>query len=165
MTESISRQSEAEEPLAGPLRHEDGRPIVAPRFVGALVSIGEAVFMTSAGAPPPERLGWLAGELEDFLARAGFRTRWLLRLAVLAVSVLAPLAAGRMPPIHRLALRERARALTLLERSRMGAPVLAVKALLCVLYYEHPDAAREIGFDGACLTRLAPANGAKATRR
>lgn len=153
MTESISRQSAAEAPLTGPLRHADGRPIVSPRLVAALVAIGEAVFMTSAGAPPPERLAWLGSELEDFLARAGARTRWLLWLAALAVSVLAPLAAGRMPPIGRLALRERARALSLLERSRLGAPVLAVKALLCVLYYEHPDAARQIGFDGLCLTR------------
>jgi hypothetical protein len=150
MAESISRRSTGETALV-PLRHESGRPIVSARLVGALVAVGEAVFSTSAGAPPPERLRWLGAELEDFLARAGTRTRWLLRLAVLAVSLLAPLSAGRMPPLRRLSLRERARALTLLERSRLGAPVLAVKALLCVLYYEHPDAANEIGFDGVCL--------------
>ncbi len=89
-------------------------------------------------------------ELEDFLARAGARTRFLYGAAVLALTVLAPLVIGRLPPLGRLPVRERARALSVLEHSRFGAPVLAVKALLCVLYYEHPDAAREVGFDGEC---------------
>jgi len=28
--------------------------------------------------------------------------------------------------------------------------VLALKSILSLLYFEHPDAAREIGFDAAC---------------
>jgi hypothetical protein len=143
MDESISTD------LVGPLRHEDGRPIVRARTLRRLRVVAEAVFSTEHGAPPAARLDWLLAELEDFLARAGSRTRGVLGLAVFAVTVLAPLFAGHLPPLGRLPLRERARALTLLERSRFGAPVLAVKALLCVLYYEHPDAAREVGFDGA----------------
>ena len=42
-------------------------------------------------------------------------------------------------------------ALTQMEKSPLvAAPLLAIKALLCTLYYEQPDAAREIGADDAC---------------
>lgn len=136
--------------ISGPLRQKDGSSIVGRRFLTELRAVAEAVFSTERGAPPRERVDWLMLEMEDFLARAGARTRWVIRLALLSVTLLAPLFAGHLPPIRRLPVRERARALTLLERSRFGAPVLAVKALLCVLYYEHPDAAREVGFDGQC---------------
>ena len=135
-----------------PLRHDSGRRIVSERLVASLSAVAEAVFTTETGPPDPERMQWLARELEDFLARSGARTRFLLGLASFAVAIAAPLFAGRLPPLRRLPLRERARALALMEDSRFGAPVLAVKALLCVLYYEHPAAAESVGFDGACLT-------------
>lgn len=96
-------------------------------------------------------MDWLALELEDFLARSGAQTRLVFRLSLFAVSVLAPLSIGRFRSLASLPVAERARALGSLE-DRFGPPVLAVKALLCVLYYEHPDAAREVGFDGSCLT-------------
>lgn len=135
-----------------PLRHASGRRIVSERFVGALCAMAEAVFSTEAGPPDAERIAWLSLEIEDLLARSGARTRWLLRVAVFVVGLLAPLFVGRLPPLGRLEVRERARALKRLETSSFGAPVLAVKALLCVLYYEHPQAALEVGFDGACLS-------------
>jgi hypothetical protein len=138
------------------LSTELARPVVSTRFITAVRAVAEAVFSTDAGPPPPARLDWLCVELADFLSRAGARTRLMLRLALLAVSLVAPLLAGRLPPLRRLSLSERIRALTLLEQSPFGAPVLAVKALLCVLYYEHPDAAREIGFDSECLGAPSP---------
>lgn len=133
-----------------PLRNEDGSPIVSPRLVARARTIAEALFMTDQGPPPAERLDWLAREAEDFLARAGARSRFVVGLALLAVGVLAPLVVFRFVSLARMAVRERARALQRLEDT-FGAPVLAVKALLCVLYYEHPDAARAVGFDGKCL--------------
>ncbi len=146
-------QTAADEPDGAlvPLRREDGRPIVGPGFVRGLRSVAEAVFSTAEGPPPGERLDWLALELEDFLARAGAQTRLTLRLALFALSILAPLMVLRFTSLSRLPVTERARAIGRLEHSSLGAPVLAVKALLCVLYYEHPDAAEEIGFDGQCL--------------
>jgi hypothetical protein len=67
-----------------------------------------------------------------------------------AVSLLAPLVILRFVSLARLPVPERARALGRLEDT-FGAPVLAVKAMLSVLYYEHPDAARFVGFDGDCM--------------
>lgn len=133
-----------------PLRNEDGSPIVSPRLVTRARTIAEALFMTDAGPPPPERLDWLALEVEDFLARAGARSRFVVGLALFAVGVLAPLLVLRFVSLARLTVRQRAHALGRLEDT-FGAPVLAVKAMLSVLWYEHPDVARAVGFDGECL--------------
>jgi hypothetical protein len=127
--------------------------LTSPRFLDAIGALAEALFATRDGAPPPERLAWLRADVDDFLSRAGAKSRLVLRLSLLAVSVLAPLAIGRVPPLGRLSLAERSRAITKLERGAFALPLLAVKAVLCILYYEHPEAAREIGFDGACLTQ------------
>jgi hypothetical protein len=149
---STDRTAEGEPDSAlVPLRKEDGRPIVHAGFVRGLRVVAEAVFATASGAPPADRMDWLALELEDFLARAGSQTRLTLRLALLAISFLAPLLVLRFTSLSRMPVAERARAIGRLEHSSLGAPVLAIKALLCVLYYEHPDAAEEIGFDGQCL--------------
>lgn len=123
---------------------------VSGRMLRTLRSVAEAIFSTDDGPPPRDRMDWLLGDAEDFLSRVGSQTRWVMRLSLLAISVVAPLLVVRLPPFRSLALRERARALTRLERSKFSAPLLAVKALVTLLYYEHPDAAREVGFDGGC---------------
>jgi hypothetical protein len=112
--------------------------------------VAEAVFLTDDGPPPPDRLDWLSREVEDFLARAGARSRLVVGLALFAIGVLAPLLSLRFVSLARMSVRERARVLSRLEHT-FGAPVLAVKAMLCLLYYEHPDVARSVGFDGQCL--------------
>jgi hypothetical protein len=119
-----------------------------------LRSIAEATFFGAAGPPPAERLAWLIEEADDFLERAGTRTRLLIRLSLWLVSWLSPWAIFRLGPLRRLELDERVAALARLERSALSAPLLAVKALLSLLYYEHPDASREVGFDGQCLTQV-----------
>jgi hypothetical protein len=126
--------------------------LTSPGFLDSLGALAEALFATSEGAPPPERLAWLRADADDFLSRAGAKSRVLLRLSLFAVSVLAPLTIGRIPPLRRLSLADRGRAITKLEQGPFALPLLAVKAILCILYYEHPDASREIGFDGKCLT-------------
>jgi hypothetical protein len=122
-----------------------------PGTLRAARAIAEAIFATESGPPPADRLDWLMRELDDFLGRAGGRARVLLGLSIFAVSWLAPLLSFKVRPLRTLALPARIDALERLERSRAAMPLLAIKAILSVLYYEHPDAAREIGFDGACL--------------
>lgn len=146
----MSAKTASSSDALAPLRHADGKPIVAPRLLRGLVAIAEATFSTAEGPPPRARLEWLERELEDFLARAGTQTRLVLGLAALALAVVAPLLLLRFVPLRKLAVKERIRALARMEDT-FGAPVLAVKALLCVLYYEHPDVQAEVGFDGQCL--------------
>lgn len=136
--------------LVVPLRKPSGAPIVSPRLVIRARIIAEALFATGEGPPPAARLDWLAAETEDFLARSGWRTRLVVGLALFAVWMLAPLLVFRFTSLRRMSVPERAHALQRLEDT-FGAPVLAVKAMLCVLYYEHPDAARGVGFDSSCL--------------
>jgi hypothetical protein len=146
----VPTDATAAEMLQQPLREPSGAPIVAARMLGSLRAIAEALFATAHAPAAPERIDWLLLELEDFLARAGARTRLVLRLAVLAVSLLAPLGVLRFTPLRRLPLPDRIHALRRLENGPLAAPLFAVKALLSLLYYEHPEAAREIGFDGEC---------------
>jgi len=133
-----------------PLRHPDGSAIASPSTVRAAVAIAEAVFARNMMPPPADRIAFLAREIEDFLARSGVRARLMLSAMVWLVTVVAPLLIGRVALLGSLPLGVRVRALTRLEE-RFGDPLLAVKAILCLIYYEHPDAAREVGFDGACL--------------
>jgi hypothetical protein len=124
----------------------------------ALVAIAEALFSRNGEPPAPERLSWVEREMEDFLARAGFRSRVMFWAMIWVTTVLAPLLARRFSLLYDLPLGERVSVLRILEK-RFSEPLLGVKALLCLVYYEHPDAARDAGFDGQCL--LPPQSGAR----
>lgn len=112
----------------------------------------EALFSTDAGPPPPERLDWLCKDFEDFVERAGVRSRVVLSSGLAIANWVAPLTAKMVPPLGRLSIEDRCRALEATEGTPAGLPILAVKAILSLLYYEHPDALREIGVDRTCLT-------------
>jgi hypothetical protein len=142
-------------PSGVPFRLPSGKPIAGPRTVHAAVAIASALFSRNGAPPPSERLAYLEIEVEDFLARAGSQARWMLSCMIWLVSLAAPLFVGRLGALSALAPGERIRALERLER-HFGEPLIAVKAILCLLYYEHPDSAREAGFDGKCLLPGAP---------
>lgn len=127
-----------------------------PRMLASIEALAEALFSTEAGPPPRARLEWLSREMDDFLARAGARSRFVFRMSLFVVSAIAPLLVGRFSTLRALPIADRTAALEKMERGRLALPLLAVKAMLCILYYEHPDAAEEIGFDGACLTPSLP---------
>ena len=136
-----------------PLRNEDGSPIVGAGFVRGLRTVAEAVFATEpAHRRPNAWSGW----------------RWSWRISshtparrrgsrygspLLALALLAPLMVLRFTSLRRMAIEERVRAIGRLEHSSLGAPVLAIKALLCVLYYEHPDAAPRSASTGSAWWR------------
>ena len=113
-------------------------------------ALAEALFTTEAGPPPEDRLAWLVDDLDDFLSRSGPRARFVYRLCLLAITIVAPLMIGRLPPYRALSREQRARALERMEHSTLGLAVFGAKAMLCILYYEHPDAARLIGHDNLC---------------
>lgn len=128
-----------------------GRTGLTRRMRLATAAVAETLFTTREGPPPRERLEWLVDDLDHFFAQAGKRARFAYRLCLLAVSVLAPLMVMRLPPFRRLSAETRTRALERMERSALGLAVFGAKAVLCILYYEHPAAARLIGYDASCL--------------
>jgi len=122
--------------------------LVPPSTLAALRAVAEAVFSDEQGPPPAARIDWVLVEFEDFLTLAGSRARLVLRAALFAVTVLAPLFVFSLPPLRHLSVAKRVLALERMEASFASAAVLAVKAFLCVLYYEHPDVQREVGYVG-----------------
>jgi hypothetical protein len=72
-------------------------------------------------------------------------------LCVMVVTWIAPLWSLLPVPLGVLGLERRARVLERWERSPFGMTLFAVKAVLSIVWCEHPDAAREMGFDGRPL--------------
>jgi hypothetical protein len=97
-----------------------------------------------------ERLRWVCADLADFLEHAGGRARLVFHACRLVTSWIGPLASGTLPPLRRLSLARRVRVLERLERGPLSMTVLGVKAMLSLVWYEHPRSARDIGFDGDC---------------
>ena len=52
---------------------------------------------------------------------------------------------GKLPTLRRLSIPDRVRALTRLERRQLAPILIALRAILCLLYYEHPDVPAEVG--------------------
>ncbi len=113
-------------------------------------AVAEALFCRDGGPPPAARIDWLCDDFADFIERAGPRAELVLTGALMLATWLAPLSIGKRPPLSRLDVAQRCRALDTLEGTRAGVPLLALKAMLCTMYYEHPDARREIGVDAEC---------------
>jgi hypothetical protein len=126
------------------------QPPLDKRWKKAVFAVGAALLADASGPPPDNRLKWMAHELENMLESIAGRGRFIFRAALFFVSVLAPLMIFRLPPIRRLSFEDTERALERFERSPMGMMLFAVQTLVCIVYFEHPDAAAEIGFDGQC---------------
>ena len=125
------------------------------RWLRAVHGLAEVVFETDDGPPPAARLDWLCAELGDFFPRVGWRSRLVFRFSLLIIGLVAPLLVFRPWPLRWIPLHKRAAALERFERSPFGMALFAVKAILCIVYFEHPEAAAEIGVDGACLDEAA----------
>jgi hypothetical protein len=115
-------------------------------------ALAETLFTTPEGPPPAERLDWLVEDADDFVAHAGTRARLVLWLCLTAISALAPLFVLRLGPFRWHSPQLRTRALERMEQSALGLAVFGAKAILCIVYYEHPDAARTTGYDALCLS-------------
>jgi hypothetical protein len=89
-------------------------------------------------------------ELDLLLIAAGWRSGGSYRLLLWAVTWLAPLTILRPGPLWRLGISDRVQALKKMEGSPAASLVLAMKAVLCLIYYEHPEAVRETGYELAC---------------
>jgi hypothetical protein len=93
---------------------------------GDVSRLAEALF-SRPEAPPADRVRWAVDDLADFLERAGARSRLVFHACRLATSWLAPLHVAALPPLARLPLERRVRALAAMERGPLGMTVLGVK--------------------------------------
>jgi hypothetical protein len=123
------------------------QPGLSPRAMRAVRAVAEGLFATEEGPPPEERLVYLSRDLSDFMGNVTLRARLLFRACLAIVYWVAPLLVGALPPLGRLPWRRRVEALERMEKTPLAMPLLGAKALMSIVYYEHPDAARDIGWD------------------
>lgn len=121
---------------------------MTPGWVTSATALAEVMFSTDEGPADPERLRWLSSELADFQDRIGLRSQLLLRSCTLAVDRGAPLLIGKLRPASRLPFADRERALVAYEHGPLSLSLFALKAILCILWYEHPRSEAEAGYDG-----------------
>ncbi len=119
-------------------------------------AVAEALFTRDDGPPDAARLDWLCGDLDHFFAQAGERAKLGFALCLLGIAILAPLSILKLPPFRALSRAHRAEALERLEKSAFALAVFGAKAVLCILWYEHPASRAQIGHDGACMGRREP---------
>lgn len=129
-----------------------GRRGLTQRMRLATRAVAETLFTTEEGPPPEARLDWMLDEVDDFVAQSGSRARVVYGLCLLGISAAAPLFVLRPPPFRKLSRPLRAHALERMEASPLGLAVFGCKAIVSIVYYEHPDAALAVGYDGMCLT-------------
>lgn len=125
--------------------------VVSASFELRLRAIAEALFATDAGAPDPERIAWVCADFRDFASRAAGRGRFVLVLSVWFLTWIAPLFVWRLGPLEALPIELRADALERVEASALGFAALAPKAMLCLMWFEHPDTQRETHTEITCL--------------
>lgn len=133
------------------LRHATGK--LSRRALDTAVAVAEALFSDGVNPPAPERMAFVRREFGDLMARAMPRGRLLFVAGLLVISVIAPVMVRRLPPFRRLPLTTRVAALEKMESSRLSPVLIAVRAMLCLVYFEHEDAAAEAGIGTEPLIR------------
>ncbi len=122
-----------------------------PRTEQALRIFAETLFSDLSGPPPHERVVQVAQDAIALVAATTPRARLLFQLCLFLVVWTAPLFVYRGPGLARLPLAGRVAALESMEANPAGAAlVLAIKAVLCVLWYEQPENQAAIGGDPPC---------------
>ena len=141
--------------LPPPAPHE----VVTARLVAPLSpvvrswarAVAEGILATEEGAPDPKRVEDVVEDFLDFIARAPARGRWIMILSLFALVWVAPLFVARMPTLDGLDVDKRAEALDRVEKSVLGPAALAPKAILCLLWFEHPATRAETHTEVTCL--------------
>jgi hypothetical protein len=131
-------------------RTERAAPL-ADRTRAQARAFAEALFTPEGGSLPGARLEWLVDELDDFVRHAGREARTVLTSSLAAIAAAVPLALGVARSFASLSVDERVRGLERVERTPLGLAILGAKAMVCIVWYEHPESARDIDHDGACL--------------
>lgn len=141
--------------LPPPAPHDvvTARPVEAPSPVVRAWArvVMEALFATDAGAPDATRVEEVLDDFLDFVARAPLRGRLIMALSLFALVWVAPLFVWRLPTLDGLDLDKRAEALERIEQSLLGPAALAPKAILCLLWFEHPATRVETRTEVTCL--------------
>jgi hypothetical protein len=124
---------------------------VPAAFEARVAAIAEALFANESGPPDPKRIAWVCADFADFVSRAQGRGRLVMLLSVWFLTWIAPFVVRRFGPLGDLPIDKRVDALERVEASSVGFIALAPKAMLCMMWFEHPDTQRETKTEITCL--------------
>jgi hypothetical protein len=116
-------------------------------------AFAEAFFARSDEPLPSDRLDHFERELSDFFGHVRGRARLLFLACLFTATWGAPLLGGRaFARLSSLSIAERLEVLERLEHFPIAQLALyALKAITSLVYYEHPDARAELGWDQRCF--------------
>lgn len=130
------------------------RSTFGPYGRGVLRALAEA-FFTDPDDPSDRgaglRFDWLVDDVDDFISRASPALRNGVRIALVLIDLAPIFFVGRLRRCGSLSLADRERYLAKIEESqlpRVSLLVVMFKTLMTVLYFEHPEAAPHLGYDG-----------------
>lgn len=129
------------------------RPGLSPRDRENARALAEALWSRDGERPPPEdRLAWFVDDLSDFVGHLNTRARLLFLACLTSVTWAGPLLLLRLGRLRSLSIADRVRAIHAVEKNPLASLALfATKAIVSLVWYEHPENAREIGWDQRCL--------------
>lgn len=121
---------------------------VLPSYARApTAALARGLFDAGAGVPEA-RLDWLLADLGDFLDGTGAKTKGAFLLTLMIIELLLPLVLlGAPRRFSRLSQERRERLLKKMEEGPFALILALPKAMTCLVYYEHPDALAETGYD------------------
>lgn len=129
------------------------RPGLSPRDRDNARALAEALWSRDGEHPPPaDRIAWFVDDLSDFVGHLNTRARLLFLACLTSVTWAGPLLLFRLGRLRGLSIADRVRAIHAVEKNPLASLALfATKAIVSIVWYEHPDNAREIGWDQRCL--------------
>lgn len=130
------------------------RTTFGPYSKRILRSLAEA-FFTDPNDPADrgadQRFAWLVDDVDDFISQASPALRFGTRTALILVELCPLFFVRRFALCSSLSLKEREHYLATVEAATMPRVALLVvmfKTLMTILYFEHPEAAPHLGYDG-----------------
>lgn len=115
------------------------------------VAVAAAMFDAPDDEATAIRLAWVSDELRTLMADVDAMTRLVFRVSLVLLSRIGPWLVLRPWSFRRCDRAQQLRILERYERSPLGLTLLAVKAMLCIIWFEHPQAAADARFDAGCI--------------
>ena len=119
-----------------------------------IFALAEALF-TDPDAPSDRgaaaRFSWAVSDVDAMISNASAGHRILVRVTLVLLELLPLVIVGRFARCSSLPIDARVAYLSRLDRHRitqLALPVVLWKTLLTMVYFEHPEAAPILGYDG-----------------
>lgn len=139
----------------GPLSRDFERRTFSDRERAVIRPLAEAVFYDESDRDLSDRFDWLVPEVDRLVSATSWRVRLAYRITLSLLSIAPFLVSLRFCRLSTRPVTERAALLARLDHHPIGVLRLLLvpwKTALAFVYYEHPAALAETGYDDTCAT-------------